>query len=64
MQAAAAVTNSLSIALALAAAALWGSGDFLGGFANRTDVAAVGAACISQGVGLVGMLIVALVDRR
>jgi drug/metabolite transporter (DMT)-like permease len=48
----------MSIALALAAAALWGSGDFLGGIANR-KAPLLSVLLISQGVGLVGMLIVA-----
>jgi drug/metabolite transporter (DMT)-like permease len=50
----------VSIGLALAAAALWGSGDFLGGFANRA-ASLPSILLISQGVGLVGMLLVALV---
>jgi drug/metabolite transporter (DMT)-like permease len=52
--------GSLSIGLALAAAALWGSGDFLGGFANRST-SLLSVLLISQGVGLAGMLIVAVV---
>jgi len=52
--------NRLSIGLALAAAALWGSGDFLGGFANRAT-SLLSVLLISQGVGLVGMLVVATV---
>ena len=52
--------NGLSIGLALAAAALWGSGDFLGGFANRAT-SLLSVLVISQGVGLIGMLVVAAV---
>src|ERR1700694_4515502 len=52
--------GSLSIGLALAAAALWGSGDFLGGFANRST-SLLSVLLISQGVGLAGMLIAAVV---
>ena len=44
--------NRLSIALALAAAALWGSGDFLGGLANRS-ASLLSVLAISQGVGSV-----------
>ena len=50
----------MSIALALAAAALWGSGDFLGGFANR-KAALLSVLVLSQGVGLIGMLIIAMI---
>ena len=50
----------MSIALALAAAAAWGTGDFLGGLANRR-AALLSVLLISQSVGLVGMLLVALV---
>lgn len=50
----------MSIALALAAAALWGSGDFLGGLANRTT-SLLSVLLISQGVGLCGMAIVAVI---
>jgi drug/metabolite transporter (DMT)-like permease len=50
----------MSIALALAAATIWGSGDFLGGFANRS-APLLSVLVISQGVGLIGMLIVAIV---
>jgi drug/metabolite transporter (DMT)-like permease len=52
--------GSLSIGLALAAAALWGSGDFLGGLANRST-SLLSVLVISQGVGLAGMLIAAVV---
>jgi drug/metabolite transporter (DMT)-like permease len=50
----------MSIVLALTAAALWGSGDFLGGLANRTT-ALLAVLLISQGAGLLGMAIVAVV---
>src|ERR1700726_2039266 len=50
----------MSIALALAAAAAWGSGDFLGGLANRS-AALLSVLLISQSVGLVGMLLVAAI---
>jgi drug/metabolite transporter (DMT)-like permease len=48
----------MTIGLALAASALYGSGDFLGGLANRATPL-LSVLLISQGVGLVGMLIVA-----
>ena len=48
----------MAIGLALVAAALWGSGDFLGGIANRATPL-LSVLLISQGVGLVGMLIIA-----
>ena len=38
---------------------MWGSGDFLGGYANRA-APLLSVLLISQGVGLVGMLLVAL----
>ena len=50
----------MTIGLALLAAAVYGSGDFFGGLASRaTSILSV--LLISQGVGLVGMLIVATV---
>jgi drug/metabolite transporter (DMT)-like permease len=48
----------MAIGLALVAAALYGSGDFLGGLANRATPL-LSVLLISQGVGLIGMLIVA-----
>jgi drug/metabolite transporter (DMT)-like permease len=50
----------MSIALALAAATIWGSGDFLGGVANRT-APLLSVLVISQAVGLIGMAIVAVI---
>lgn len=50
----------MSIGLALAAAIIFGSGDFLGGLASRrTPLLAV--LLVSQGVGLAGMTIVAAI---
>ena len=48
----------MTIGLALLAAALYGSGDFFGGLANRATPL-LSVLLISQGVGLVGMLIAA-----
>lgn len=50
----------MAIGLALLAAVLYGSGDFLGGLANRATPL-LSVLLISQGVGLVGMLIVAAI---
>ncbi len=50
----------MAIALALVAAALFGSGDFLGGLATR-DTRLLSVLLISQGVGLIGMLLVATI---
>jgi drug/metabolite transporter (DMT)-like permease len=50
----------MAIGLALVAAALFGSGDFLGGLANRATPL-LSVLMISQGVGLVGILIAAAV---
>ncbi|MHB8487732.1 MAG: EamA family transporter [Candidatus Dormibacteria bacterium] len=46
--------------MALGAAAFWGCGDFLGGLANRA-ASLLSVLLISQGIGLVGMLCVAVI---
>jgi len=50
----------MSLGLALGAALAYGTGDFLGGFASRRT-ALLSVLLISQGVGLIGMLVVAAI---
>jgi drug/metabolite transporter (DMT)-like permease len=49
----------LPLLLALASALSWGAGDFYGGLATR-DAKAIGTTFVSQGVGLVGLVVVSL----
>ncbi|MBV8194007.1 MAG: EamA family transporter [Candidatus Dormibacteraeota bacterium] len=50
----------MSIGLALAAAFVWGTGDFLGGFATRR-APLLTVMLVSQGVGLAGMAVAAAI---
>ncbi len=49
----------LPLLLALASALAWGAGDFYGGLATR-DAKAIGTTFVSQGVGLVGLVVVSV----
>ena len=52
----------MSVALALAGAVLFGTGDFLGGLASRR-IALLSVLLVSQSTGLLGMLLVSLAVR-
>src|SRR5205807_5633997 len=51
-------SGTVAVALALAAATVFGAGDFLGGFATRR-LSLLSVVVISQAVGLAGMLCLA-----
>jgi drug/metabolite transporter (DMT)-like permease len=51
---------NLALVFALASAAFWGSGDFLGGLASRTG-SSISTTFIAQGAGLVGLVAVCAV---